>query len=313
VGDDFTFINRNTNHHRFKSKLPEQCTLLRSKLFPNSPFSDEPPSPGPSTEKSISGSRSRHSSSTTAAGPQSSGATKAPVRARSLSVSLAQEKEKERAASVGANQDKALQRALTRQISMSRVWKGKDRSRTAVSQADTKVFAATAKRIIGRTDSQSQSSQPRVAPAITLVTATPVKKPPPRAKSNASARSSSPIPNARSSSVLTTGRSSSPHLAGQRSSSPPTARSSSLTPLDTDDNELPPASVPLLHFSSDSLCNAIDEDEDAEEESLLPNSSPDALLLSKSGCVGAKKRVPSASSEVLTLDTPVKKRMKLRR
>lgn len=221
-------------------------------------------------------------------------------------MSLAQEKEKERAASVGATQDKALQRALTRQISMSRAWKGKERSTAALSQAETKVPAATARRVIGRTDSHTQSSQSRAAPAITLVTATPVKKPPPRAKSNASARSSSPIPNVRSSSVLTTGRSSSPH----------TARSSSLTPLDTDDNELPSASVALLDFSSDSLGNTLDEDEDAEEETWLPNSSPDVLLLSKCGWVAGtnlKKRVPSAASEVLSSDTPVRKRMRLGR
>ncbi|KAG1876830.1 hypothetical protein C8R48DRAFT_688732, partial [Suillus tomentosus] len=262
----------------FKSKLPEQCALLRSKLFPNSPFSDEPPSPGPSTEKSLHGSRSHHSSSA-ATGSQSGVATRAPARTRSLSVSLAQEKEKERAASVGATQDKALQRALTRQINMSRTWKGKDRSTAMVSQADIKIPAATAKRIIGRTNSQSQSSQSRAAPAITLVTATPVKKPPPHAKSNASARSSSP------------------HLTG---------RSSSPTPLDTDDNELPGASVPLLDFSSDSLGNVMEEDEDAEGEKWLPNSSPDLLLLGKSGWgISAKKRVPSA---VLNSNTPVRKR-----
>jgi hypothetical protein len=239
----------------------------------------------------------------------------APTRTRSLSVSLAQEKEKERAASVGATQDKALQRALTRQISMSRAWKGKERSTAAVSQADTKVPAATSRRIIGRADSQTQSSQSRATPGITLVTATPVKKPPPRAKSNASARSSSPIPNVRSSSILTTGRSSSPLLAG-RSSSPHTARSSSLTPLDTDDSELPSASVPLLDFSSDSLGNTLDEDENPEEEIWLPNTSPDVLLLRKSGWVAGtnlKKRVPSAASEVLTSDTPVRKRMRLGR
>ncbi|KAG2337259.1 hypothetical protein BDR05DRAFT_1005205 [Suillus weaverae] len=284
----------------FKSKLPEQCTLLRSKLFPNSPFSDEIPSPGPSTEQSVSGPRSHHSSSTIAAGTQSRGTTRAPVRTRSLTASLAEEKEKERAAIVGATQDKAFQRALTRQISMYRAWKGKDRSKTAVSQT-AKVSAAAAKRIVVRTDSQTQS---RTAPAITLVTATPVKKPPPRAKSNVSAQSSSPISDARS---------LSPRLAG-RSSSPPTAHSSSLTPLDTHDNGLSSASVPLLGFSSDNLCNATDEGEDAEEVIWLPNSSPDVLLLSKSEwVVGTKKRVPSAASEVLASDTPARKRMRLGR
>lgn len=195
---------------------------------------------------------------------------------------------------------------------MSRAWKGKDRSTAAVSQADKKVLAATAKHIIGRIDSQSQS---RAAPAITLVTATPVKKPPPRVKSNASARSSSPIPNVMSSSVLTTGRNSSSHLT-RRSSSPPTARSSSLTPLDADDDELPSASGPLLGLSSDSLGNTMDEGEHVEEEIWLPNSSPDVLLVSKSEWVAganSKKRVPSATSEVLTSDAPVRKRIRLGR
>jgi hypothetical protein len=71
---------------QFNSKLPEQRALLRSKLFSNSPFSDEPPSPGPSTKKSLSGSRSRHLSLTSAAGLQSGVTTKAPARTRSLSV-----------------------------------------------------------------------------------------------------------------------------------------------------------------------------------------------------------------------------------
>ncbi|KAG1723723.1 uncharacterized protein EDB91DRAFT_1351125 [Suillus paluster] len=292
----------------FKSKLPEQCALLRSKLFPNSPFSDDLPSPGPSTEKSLPGSRPNRSSSTTATKLQSTATTNAPTRNRSLSVSLAQEKEKERAASVGATQDKTLQRALTRQISMSRAWKGKDRSTTTVSQKDTKAPTVIAK----RTDSQSQSSQSRAAPAITLVAATPVKKPPPRAKSNTSARSSSPHPAGRSSSVHTPGRSSSPYLTG-RSSSPPTARSSSLTPLDIDDDELPPMSV---HHSPDALGNARDEDGDVEEdeEIWLPKSSPDVLLLDKNGwTVGGKKRLPSVTSEVSASDTPVRKRMRLGR
>jgi hypothetical protein len=70
--------------------------------------------------------------------------------------------------------------------------------------------------------------------------------------------------------------------------------------------------VSLLDFSSDSFCNVMDEDEDAEEENWLPNSSPDVLPLSKSEWVrGSKKRVPSAASEVLASDTPVRKRMRL--
>ncbi|KAG2072872.1 hypothetical protein BDR04DRAFT_385392 [Suillus decipiens] len=59
----------------------------------SSPFSDGPP-PRPSTNKSVPGSRSHYSSSTTAVGPQSGITTKALVHSCSLSVSLAQEKEK---------------------------------------------------------------------------------------------------------------------------------------------------------------------------------------------------------------------------
>ncbi|OAX44219.1 hypothetical protein K503DRAFT_706839 [Rhizopogon vinicolor AM-OR11-026] len=283
----------------FKSKLPEQCTLLRSKLFPNSPFSDVPPSPGPSTARSLPSSRLHHSSSIALRPATGNATTDGRSRSRSLSVSLAQEKEKERAANAGVTQDKTLQRALTRQISMSRAWKGKERSATAASQTDSKA-AATSKGVIERTDSQSQLSQSRAAITVTLVAATPQKKPPPRAKSNTSGRSSSPIP---------MGRSSSPHLTG-RSSSPPTGRSSSLTPLDTDGEHDPSA----YHNSPDSMGNARDEDEDTDEDMWLPNSSPDVLLLGPNGWgTGARKRVPSAASEVVASDAPVRKRMRLGR
>jgi hypothetical protein len=106
------------------------------------------------------------------------------------------------------------------------------------------------------------------------------------------------------------GRSSSPHLTG-RSSSPPTGRSSSLTPLETDYDEHDP-SAHSLHDSPDSLGNTRDEDEDTDEDKWLPDSSPDVLLLGPGGWgVGARKRVPSAAS--VTSDTPVKKRMRLGR
>jgi len=204
-------------------------------------------------------------------------------------VSLAEEKEKERTASVGVTKDKTLQRALTRQISMSRGWKGKGPA-TAASQTDAKA-AATAKDV----DSQSHSSQHRAAQAVTLVAATPMKKPPPRAKSNISTRSSSPIDS------IYTRSNSSLHFA-RRSSSPLTARSSSLTPLDTDSD------------CPDSLNKAKDKDEDTDEELWLPNSSPDVLLLGSKGLgTGGRKRVPSAASEVTASDTPIKKRMKFGR
>ncbi|KAG1809739.1 hypothetical protein EV424DRAFT_1646520 [Suillus variegatus] len=282
---------RNKNEHDWMQKFCEDVQIKAlGTMCPPGPFQALPElSLLRRITFSLHGSRFHHSSSTTAAGSQSGVTTKLPARTRSLSISLAQEKEKERAAS---------------HVSYM------DRERATVSQADKKMLAATAKRIIGHTDSQSQSSQSCAAPAITLVTVTPVKKSPPRAKSNVSARSSSPILIARSSSVLTTERSSSPHLTG-RSSNPPIARNSSLTLLDTDDDELPCSPVPLLDFFSDSLGNVMEEDEDADGEMWLPNSSPDALLLGKSGWgISAKKRVPSA---VLNSDTPLRKRLKLGR
>jgi len=215
-------------------------------------------------------------------------------------VSLAEEKEKERTASVGVTKDKTLQRALTRQISMSRGWKGKGPA-TAASQTDAKA-AATAKDV----DSQSHSSQHRAAQAVTLVAATPMKKPPPRAKSNISTRSSSPIDS------IYTRSNSSLHFA-RRSSSPLTARSSSLTPLDTD-SDCPDLSSHPSHDCPDSLNKPKDKDEDTDEELWLPNSSPDVLLLGSNGWgTGGRKRVPSAASEVTASDTPIKKRMKFGR
>ncbi|KAG0695150.1 hypothetical protein DFH29DRAFT_1005710 [Suillus ampliporus] len=132
---------------------------------------------------------------------------------------------------------------------MSCAWKVNNRSVTA----EAKPPAPPAKHIIKHTNSQSQSRS-RAAPVMTLVTAKPVKKPLPRAKSNAS--ESGPIhiarhPTMRSSSL-------------GRSSSPPTACNSSLAPLGTHAERLPLSSVHLLDFI-DSLGDTRDEDQDSDE------------------------------------------------
>lgn len=111
---------------RFKTQLPGLCSLLRSKVFPDSPFSDtdtvtasrspspelldpqpdtRKPSPGPSTSVPTSKSDSR---------------SLTRARSRSLSVSLAQEREeRERSASIGPGK----KRLLNREVSMSRAFK----------------------------------------------------------------------------------------------------------------------------------------------------------------------------------------------
>ncbi|KAF8186022.1 hypothetical protein BJ912DRAFT_972640 [Pholiota molesta] len=127
----------------FRSQLPELCSLLRSKLFPSSPFSDDDedvndtltapdpasqiPAPDPTTRRSLSRapSTSRLPSPTPSTTTNKSrGATTtthalARARSRSLSVSLAQEQH-ERARASAAPPKK---RVLNREVSMSRVFK----------------------------------------------------------------------------------------------------------------------------------------------------------------------------------------------
>ncbi|KAG0695060.1 hypothetical protein DFH29DRAFT_1005796 [Suillus ampliporus] len=182
---------------------------------------------------------------------------------------------------------------------MPRAWKGKVWLMTAVSQTDAKIPASTAKHTIGRTDSQSQS-QSLTVQAITLVATTPVKKPLPRAKSNTLGRASSSIHIARSSSSY--------HWEIFEPS-PPAARvlRHSILVATSFLLRLSLYSTPVGKYKRD-------EDKDADEEIWLPNSSPNVLLLGKSGWItGAKKRVPSNVSDMMASDTPVRKRIRLGR
>ncbi|KAF8171102.1 hypothetical protein BJ912DRAFT_996153 [Pholiota molesta] len=125
----------------FRSQLPELCSLLRSKLFPSSPFSDDDedvndtltapdpasqiPAPDPSRRSlSRAPSTARLPSptpSTTTNKPRAPSTTHALARARSrsLSVSLAQEQHERALASAAP----AKKRPLNREVSMSRVFK----------------------------------------------------------------------------------------------------------------------------------------------------------------------------------------------
>src|ERR1700728_705678 len=110
---------------RFKSNLRDLTALLRTKVFPHSPFSP-PPSPlrprsPPSQHPSPGSSRAV---STLPLVPSTRGGDP-PIRSRSrsLSISLAQEQEQDANARAAARTTK--KRVMNREVSMSRVFKGK--------------------------------------------------------------------------------------------------------------------------------------------------------------------------------------------
>ncbi|KAG6814264.1 hypothetical protein H0H92_015379 [Tricholoma furcatifolium] len=115
---------------QFGKQLPEMCTLMRSKVFPNSPFSDSsaPSSPASPRATSPDDLQPPARESTRYASPAlSTTSSKAPQtlvrnRSRSLSISLAQERiERERSVTAGASK----KRVLNREVSMSRAFKPK--------------------------------------------------------------------------------------------------------------------------------------------------------------------------------------------
>jgi hypothetical protein len=173
--------------HRFKPKLPELCALFRTKIFPNSPFSNDVSSsslsrssspmliddnPDPNLKipqkrvRSSSGASSdgRYPSPALPAAPgQSTSTSFSRVRSRSLSVSLAQDADTRRAGSVGAGVV-TKKRALNREVSMSRVFKEKP-----MKMLGDITIKSTSKVTV---DSKSNS---QTGVGVTLVMATPVK------------------------------------------------------------------------------------------------------------------------------------------
>ncbi|KAK0206915.1 hypothetical protein DFS33DRAFT_630521 [Desarmillaria ectypa] len=171
---------------RFKTSLPDQCSLLHSKIFRTSVFSDDEtsshssgrsPSPETQMQKELlpqlkrartltaDNAHGRHPSpalsivSSSTRDVQARSLTRS--RSRSLSVSLAQEKERERAESVGASSKK---RILNREVSMSRVFKGKPKPKAEEMPKE-----------------QPKPAVPKpIHEGVTLVEATPVKPKPPK-------------------------------------------------------------------------------------------------------------------------------------
>ncbi|EGO02206.1 hypothetical protein SERLA73DRAFT_166687 [Serpula lacrymans var. lacrymans S7.3] len=263
---------------QFKHLLPEACALLRSKVFPNSPFSDDTssaasrsPSPsntsveprpfdphslgqryranpgGPLPDKS-----SRHTS------PSSRQHSDARSRSRSLSISLAQDADARR--SGAATSGATIKRALSREISMSRVFKGKKTQEKVIkptkSQADIRDGGSgPARKLASKRDANQ---------AVTLVAATPVK------------------------------------VKGKRTASRAFGRPSN-----------------LLRNTSPSPGMDVFGDDTEIEEIWLPSSSPDVLLLpgiyEDSELEGSHPAVGLGDERehILAMSTPVKKRIRI--
>lgn len=186
--------------YRFKSKLPELCALFRTKVFPNSPFTDElssdslsrssspmlvdntsdskvkPPqqrqgssSNNPSHSRHLSPAPSTTSTSHNHTTERSASAPFPRSRSRSLSVSLAHDADTRRAGSVGVGAV-TKRRALNREVSMSRVFK--DKSLKKVVEGKAKSTSTSISNAMADLKPQGQVGQ-----GVTLVAATPVKGP----------------------------------------------------------------------------------------------------------------------------------------
>ncbi|KAJ6485558.1 hypothetical protein C8R45DRAFT_997003 [Mycena sanguinolenta] len=147
---------------RFSATLPAQIELLRSKIFPHSPFSD-------SSDSENGGATSSKRApilevkKTTLEQPARS-------RSRSLSVTLAEEREREREGSVGARR-----RVLNREVSMKRAFKPRERDNKAEIERERK------EKEIERMEKEKEKAEEAAmlekerSLGVTLVDATPVK------------------------------------------------------------------------------------------------------------------------------------------
>ncbi|KAI0643415.1 DNA replication regulator SLD3-domain-containing protein [Trametes meyenii] len=163
----------------FRDRLPELCALFRSKLFPDTAGSDTdtvdltpPTSPKPAPKRLKAGAAD-------GAGPSKAKArTKEDVaqrsRSRSLSMSLEQE-QRERSRSVSIGPSGLRKRAINREVSMTTVFKGKERAKNKAALARTTSQVGPS---LQRTQSQSTaqtSTADKGTKGNVLVAATPSK------------------------------------------------------------------------------------------------------------------------------------------
>ncbi|KAI0354521.1 hypothetical protein OH77DRAFT_1481911 [Trametes cingulata] len=253
----------------FKEKLPELCALFRSKLFPDPANSDSdaldlsPPASPKHANKRLKSSASAGGSSKA----KDDAAQRA--RSRSLSVSLEQEK-RERSRSVSIGPGALRKRAIVREVSMSTVFKGKERVKSKVDLAPGSSLS--------RTQSQSQTSQAQ-PPATkgagkgtqgtVLVAATPSK---PR-----TAQTDSQRPEAQTRIPALFSGSSQSQLQAPSQSQPTMTRVDSMAlDIDADDDAFATPTKSRRRVATRRIVH--DAEEDAGDEWTL-TSSPDVLLL----------------------------------
>lgn len=159
--------------------LPDMCKLLRTKVFPNSPFSDHSdPSITPPASPRLSTKRLKLSSSVSAnpspaddrslqRQPSKRAQSRAILelartRSRSLSVSLEEERERSRSTHPASN--RIGKKTLIREVSMTTVFKDKGKVKTPLGERQHPVVTKVQARKARETNT-----------GLTLVKATPVK------------------------------------------------------------------------------------------------------------------------------------------
>ncbi|KAI0086035.1 hypothetical protein BDY19DRAFT_895413 [Irpex rosettiformis] len=167
----------------FRSKLPTQCSLLRSKVFQTSPFDDEdsfdlPDSP-PASPK-LDSQRPKKSASRANEGSREK---KDLSRTRSLSITLEEERVRARSRSLSIGPNAVHKRALAREVSMTTAFKGKEKKKAQ--------DPSSRRNALGRTKSTADAvvvkAKGKDRVGTTLVAATPRKVKPKGGRSFSSA------------------------------------------------------------------------------------------------------------------------------
>ncbi|KAK7031697.1 hypothetical protein R3P38DRAFT_2925198 [Favolaschia claudopus] len=158
---------------RFGTTVPAQAGLLRSKIFPHSPFSDSSDSEnGRATSPDIPAKRPRQNSSATLEQPARS-------RSRSLSVTLAEEKrEREREGSMEASK----RRGLAREVSMKRTFKPRERDNSEIERREKEKAEEKERQRVAE-EARLAAKRREQSLGVMLVDATPVKSKPTRKSS----------------------------------------------------------------------------------------------------------------------------------
>lgn len=265
---------------QFNAMLPDMCKILRSKLFPPSPFADDDgnetdiasdlsSSPVPSSKpfktkplgkkKQKEHSKQNQHGSTSVSSCVAGSALRA--RSRSLSVSLAQDASTRRS---NSGTSTTLKRALSREVSMSRTFKPRP-AVTLKGSEDSKVVHSQPPDPSHRLAPDARKRQ-RNMQGVTLVAATPTK-------------------------ISSSKRRRSVGTGQRRTSSPPI-------------------------FNMEPNNRDMDPFEARDEEIWLPDNSPYSLLQphqhssSSSSCLDSLNNQNDDSSDI-EIQTPVKKRTRL--